>query len=106
MGLLIDSNGIPISFQLFRGDTMDQNTLANAVVNLKKHYGIGEITVVADRGMNSNRNLSMLSDQGNHFVISYTLKKSKEEFKKLCVGDEHPWDVEKKRGACPKYRTV
>ena len=147
MGLLIDSNGIPISFQLFSGDTMDQNTLADAVVNLKKHYGIGEITVVADRGMNSNRNLSMLSDQGHHFVISYTLKKSKEEFKKLCVEDEHPWEVEnydnqtgeltyaskvidmtcdaklpiseeerevlkkqrqaeKKRGACPKYRTV
>ena len=94
MGLLIDSNGIPISFQLFSGDTMDQNTLADAVVNLKKYYGIGEITVVADRGMNSNRNLSMLSDQGHHFVISYTLKKSKEEFKKLCVEDEHPWEVE------------
>ena len=94
MGLLIDSNGIPISFQLFSGDTMDQNTLSDVVVDLKKRYGIGEITVVADRGMNSNRNLTMLSDQGHHFVISYTLKKSKDEFRKLCIGEEHPWEVE------------
>ena len=95
MGLLIDSNGIPISFQLFSGDTMDQNTLSDVVVDLKKRYGIGEITVVADRGMNSNGNLTMLSDQGHHFVISYTLKKSKAEFRELCIGDEHPWEVEK-----------
>lgn len=94
MGLLIDSNGIPISFQLFRGDTMDQNTLSDVVVDLKERYGIEEITVVADRGMNSNKNLTMLSDKGHHFVISYTLKKSKDEFKKLCLDDEQPWEVE------------
>lgn len=93
MGLLMDSNGIPITFQLFSGDTMDQNTLADSVVELRKRYGIGEVTVVADRGMNSNGNLVFLSEEGHHFVISYTLKKSKTEFRKLCVTDEHPWQT-------------
>jgi hypothetical protein len=32
---------------------MDQNTLRESVGRLRALYGLGEITVVADRGMNS-----------------------------------------------------
>ena len=94
MGLLIDSNGIPITFKLFPGNTIDQNTLNDAVLNLKELYSIDEITVVADRGMNSNDNLIFLADNNHHFVISYTLKRAKEEFKELCISNEYSWDKE------------
>lgn len=93
MGLLIDSNGIPITFKLFPGNTMDQNTLCDAVVDLKDKYGINEITVVADRGMNSNDNLIYLSEEGHHFVVSYTLKKASAEIKEKCLCAAEDWDV-------------
>ena len=92
MGLLIDSNGIPISFQLFPGNTSDQETLCDSVRDLKKRYGFKEITVVADRGMNSNDNLVCLSGEGHHFVISYTLKKAKAEFREMCIGATPEWE--------------
>ena len=85
MGLLIDSNGIPVTMELFPGNTMDQNTLTNSVDRLEKLYGIKEITVVADRGMNSGENLLFISDKQHHFVISYTLKKSSQEIKASCL---------------------
>jgi transposase len=91
MGLLIDSNGIPISFQLFPGNMSDQETLCDSVKDLKKRYGFREITVVADRGMNSNDNLVYLSGEGHHFVISYTLKKAKAEFREMCIGASPEW---------------
>jgi hypothetical protein len=48
MGLLIDHQGIPITYELFSGNTMDQNTLTKSVENLKSLYQLEKITVVAD----------------------------------------------------------
>jgi hypothetical protein len=38
MGLLLDNNGIPITYELFPGNTMDQSTLTCAVEKLKARY--------------------------------------------------------------------
>ena len=48
MGLLIDSNGIPVTMRLFPGNTMDQNTLQDSVDSLQKLYGFEKITIIAD----------------------------------------------------------
>ena len=90
MGLLMDHNGIPITFELFPGNTMDQNTLVKSIEKLKSLYKLEKITVVADRGINSGSNLEYLIKDGQDFVISYTLKKSKEKFKEM-VWDEKDW---------------
>jgi hypothetical protein len=74
MGLLIDNNGIPIDYELFSGNTMDQNTLRESVGRLRALYGLGEITVVADRGMNSSDNLLFLTGNGVPLRHKYTLK--------------------------------
>ena len=90
MGLLLDNNGIPITYELFPGKTVDQSTLKKSVENLKSLYRLDKITVVADRGLNSGSNLEYLCGQGHDFVISYTLKRSPEAFKAL-VWDEKGW---------------
>lgn len=94
MGLLIDNNGIPITYDLFPGNTMDQNTLVDSISRLKAMYGLEGITIVADRGMNANDNLLFLHGGGYHFVVSYTLKRSKQEFKDVVLNDDTPWEVE------------
>lgn len=83
MGLLLDNNGIPITYELFPGNTMDQNTLTRSVEKLKALYRLDKITVVADRGLNSGSNLEYLWEAGHDFVISYTLKRSPNTFKEL-----------------------
>ncbi len=93
MGLLIDSNGIPLNYELFAGNTVDQNTLQDSVENLRRLYGLDEITVVADRGLNGGENLVLLQGNKHHFVIGYTLKRSKQEFKDLVFNDM-AWAVE------------
>ncbi len=93
MGLLIDNNGIPVTYELFPGNTMDQNTLVQSVERLKKLYGMEKITVIADRGLNGGPNLEFLCNQGHDFVISYTLKRSAQEFKQL-VWAESGWSQE------------
>ena len=90
MGLLIDNNGIPVTYELFPGNTMDQTTLIQSVNRLKELYRMEKITVVADRGLNGGANLEYLYNNGHDFVISYTLKKSSQEFKEM-VWEEKGW---------------
>ena len=108
MGLLLDNNGIPITYELFAGNTMDQSTLKSSVENLKELYKLDNITIVADKGLNSGNNLTYLCGQGHDFVISYTLKRSPEAFREL-VWDDEGWDtiVDKKSGeAMSRHKVV
>jgi transposase len=94
MGLLLDNQGIPISYELFPGNTMDQNTLIDSVQSLRELYHLDEITVVADRGLNGKDNLVYLQEEGHHFVIAYTLKRSSEDMKSLVFTDAYSWTIE------------
>lgn len=87
MGLLLDNNGIPITYELFPGNTMDQSTLTCAVEKLKARYRLEKIVVVADRGLNSGDNLAFLVQEGHDFVISYTLKRAPRKLKDLALDD-------------------
>lgn len=92
MGLLMDNNGIPITYELFPGNTVDQNTLTRAVDKLKAKYRLEKIVIVADRGLNGGENLEFLYREGHDFVISYTLKRSSQELK-ATVLDSDGWNM-------------
>lgn len=87
MGLLLDNNGIPITYELFPGNTMDQCTLTQAVERLKQRYRLEKIVVVADRGLNGHDNLAFLTEQGHDFVIGYTLKRAPQDLQALALND-------------------
>lgn len=62
MGLFMDSNGIPISYKLFRGNLTDPVTYLPAIEQVKKQFGLERIVVVADKAMNSARNVTAMHD--------------------------------------------
>ena len=70
LGLFMDTNGIPISYKLFRGNQTDPITYLPAVEEVKKQFGIERIVVVADKAMNSKTNISAMLDQGDGWLFS------------------------------------
>ena len=50
MGLLMDQSGLPISYQLFSGNTNDCLTLCPVIRNIRERYAISRMIVVADKG--------------------------------------------------------
>lgn len=70
LGLFMDTNGIPISYQLFRGNQTDPVTYLPAVEAVKKKFGIKRIVVVADKAMNSKKNVSAMEKQGDGWLFS------------------------------------
>ena len=87
LGLVMDENGIPIDYDLFPGNTSEFGTLLPMIKRVKKDYGIKKLTVVADRGLNSNENLVGLKKIGCDFVIAQKLRNCSDEQKALVLSD-------------------
>ena len=87
MGLLIDEQGIPISYELFPGNTNDFRTLEPVMKHLKEHYGIHKIIITADRGLNSKHNLAFLKSMGYEYVMAYKIRSSSQNIKDLVLDE-------------------
>jgi len=77
MGLFIDENGLPVSMSIFPGNTSDSITLQPTMEDVKKSYELGRIVVVADKGLNSSKNIDKIMNNKDGFVFSQILKGKK-----------------------------
>jgi transposase len=77
MGLFIDSNGLPISMSLFPGNTSDSVTLSPVMKDVKDTYELGRLVVVADKGLNSTKNIDEIVNNGDGYVVSQILRGKK-----------------------------
>ena len=76
IGLFMDDNGIPVSFEMFPGNTLDHHTLRPAMERTVDGFGLGRFVLVADRGMYSAPNMCHVTDAGNGYIVSKSLRKS------------------------------
>jgi transposase len=74
MGLFIDRNGIPITYELFPGSTNDLSTMKPILEKIKNKYNLGKITIVADKGNNSGSNLDYIDKQEDKYIISQKIR--------------------------------
>lgn len=65
MGLLMDSNGIPMAFNTFSGGESEKLSLLPTIRRVKKDFALERVIVVADRGLNTSDNTAFLSGK-NH----------------------------------------
>jgi transposase len=77
MGLFMDTRGIPVSMSLFPGNQSETTTLNPVMSDIKETYGLGRLIVVADKGLNSSKNLDVIVNNGDGYVISQILKGKK-----------------------------
>lgn len=75
MGLLVDSEGRPIGYELFRGNTLDSKTLELSLDKLSQRFNINRVVIVADRGLNSKLNLKRIKAKGYDYIVASRLKK-------------------------------
>src|SRR5690606_28444436 len=78
IGLLVSSNGYPISYQIFEGNTAETKTLIPAIENLCKRYQIDKPVVVADAALLSNKNIKSLEENGFKYIIGGRIKTENE----------------------------
>ena len=76
MGLFLDDNGIPISIEMFPGNTLDHLTLREAMHQTIDTLGLDRFILISDRGMYSGTNMCHVIDQGDGYIVSRSLKKT------------------------------
>lgn len=95
MGLLLDKQGIPISYNLFPGNTSEKETLVPEIHNIKRRHNVGKVIVVADRGLNCSNNMYMLSgldlDKENRdgYVYGQSIRGADQEFKNWVLKEDY-----------------
>lgn len=87
MGLLIDAYGIPISYELFPGNTSEFSTLEPVLLRLKETYGIQKVIITADRGLNSKANLARIRNLGFDYVMAYKIRTAAKAVKSMVLDD-------------------
>ena len=90
MGLLQDSNAVPITYKTFSGNTHDCTTLLPTLKELKKSYALKDVVVVADKGINTSDNIAACTLDGNDFVFSQSIRgtKSTDELRGWAISDD------------------
>jgi hypothetical protein len=88
MGLLTDSSGIPITYEIFPGNTNDCETYVPIFKEIRKHFSLGRIIIVADKGMNTGNNIAYTLLSGNGYVFSQTVRGGNRELKDFVLGQE------------------
>ncbi|MBI5459749.1 IS1634 family transposase, partial [Methanobacterium sp.] len=83
IGLLTDGEGVPVSVEVFKGNTKDTKTFLSQVKKIANRFEIEEVTMVGDRGMIKRAQIKYLKEEHFHYITAIT----KPQIKKL-INDE------------------
>lgn len=82
MGLFMDADGIPLSFDIFPGNQNEQTTLKPLEQKIIRDFNCSEFIFCSDSGLGSHNNRRFNSFNHRAYVITHSLKKMKEEERK------------------------
>ena len=69
IGLVVTTDGIPLGYEVFDGNTHDSQTVETIVQAMEKKYGRANRIWVLDRGMVSEDNLRFLRQRGGSYIV-------------------------------------
>ncbi len=98
MGLLLDSKGFPISYNLFSGNTSEKETLVPEIHNIKRRHNIDKVIVVADRGLNCSDNmiktagLDLDKENRDGYIYGQSVRGADQEFKEWVLKEDYITD--------------
>ncbi|MBM3199192.1 MAG: IS1634 family transposase [Chlamydiae bacterium] len=74
LALVVDSQGIPVAYEVFRGNLAETKTFIPVLETLRNRFSINNVTIVCDRGMASKSNVEALQQKEFCFVLATKLK--------------------------------
>jgi len=74
IGLLCNESGVPLSVEVFTGNTQDPQTVAPQIRKVAERFGSQEVTFVGDRGMIKSQQIEQLGSEpyGFHYITAIT----------------------------------
>ena len=100
MGLLMDSNKIPIAYELFPGNESEKLHMRPIIDRVKTEFTSSRIIVVADRGLNTSDNIYFLNGDNkadvnlrDGYVYGQSVRGADAEFKTWLLSGGYTTDI-------------
>lgn len=97
LALVVTNEGLPITYEVFPGNTYEGHTLIEVIEKMKQQYNIGKVILVADRALFNEENLKKMEDPavGIQYVVAAKLKALPKKAQKeiLTSEDYQPTEV-------------
>lgn len=81
IGLLVGLGGYAIGYDIFEGNTYEGHTLIPFIENMSKKFHLGKPVVIADSGLLSKSNITVLEDNGYEYILGARIKNEKASLK-------------------------
>jgi transposase len=88
LGMLIDADGMPVGYELYKGNTFEGKTIVKTLETIKKRFRINRVIIVADRGLNNKINLKHIKDAGYGYIMAAKIKGACAALQKKVLEDE------------------
>lgn len=108
MGLFMDNNGLPITYELFSGNTNDCLTYRPNFGRIKKEFNLGRVISVADKGMTTGDNIwyTINTPTKDGYVFSMSVRGADKDMKSYVLNEEgYEWlgtEYKRKSRKCPR----
>jgi transposase len=107
LGMIIDSDGMPVGYELFKGNTYEGKTMITTLGKIKKRFRISRVIIVADRGLNQKSNLKDIKEAGYGYIMAAKIKGASAALQKKVLADEGFVDILDKQGNLQlRYKTM
>jgi len=84
-------NGFPIAHHVFPGNQSEKTTLQDVLTDVDRRFGLGQVIVVADRGLISAKNFDYLSKSTFRYLMGIPGRRSEEAAGVFGALDEAKW---------------
>lgn len=75
LGLLVSRDGYPLSYNVFNGAQYEGRTMIPIIDDFVQRFSLTDFIVVADAGLLSRKNITLLKQAGYKFVLGGRIKK-------------------------------
>ncbi|MEI7563618.1 MAG: IS1634 family transposase [bacterium] len=106
LGLLLDSNQVPIGMKMYPGNESEKPVLRDVISHLKKQNNItGKTIHVADKGLNCAQNIAFSKTNGDGYLFSKSVKGLSEKEKVWVLLDDLKEKKDKKGKVLYLYKS-
>jgi len=79
LGLLTSQNGYPLDYDIFEGNKYEGDTLLPVIEHFERKHQTGELIVVADAGLLSQKNILLLKEKKYQYILGARIKNVSKE---------------------------
>ena len=93
LSLVMDANGCPLQVETHPGNTSESTTVIPVMNKVKETLGLQRLILVADKGLNTTKNIDYLQNNGDGYVFSQIVKGTRGRRFLKYIEDKSDWTV-------------